>query len=94
MYLKKSRIHEREVLKDVKKDKCVVCKSTPVDPDHITTRGAGGGDTFDNVWPLCRRHHQERHQIGICTFIEKYESAYEWLVFNCRLDVIDKCEKK
>lgn len=94
MFQKKTRVHEREAIRDVKKDKCLVCKQTPVDPDHITTRGAGGDNSPSNLWPLCRRHHAERHQIGICTFIERYESAYEWLIFNCRIDVVEKCERK
>ena len=27
----------------------------PIDPDHIRTRGAGGGD--EQVWPVCRGGH-------------------------------------
>jgi len=31
----------------------------PLDPHHIKTRGAGGGDTLDNLVILCRLHHEE-----------------------------------
>ena len=92
--MKRTRVHEKETIRNVKKDNCLICKRTPVDPDHITTRGAGGGDAANNVWPLCRFHHTERHTIGICTFIDKYELAYEWLLVNHRLDVIDRCARK
>jgi hypothetical protein len=34
------------------------------DPDHVTSRGAGGDDVAENVWTLCRRHHVERHNEG------------------------------
>ena len=47
----------------------MVCGMTPSDPDHLRTRGAGG----EFVWPLCRAHHVERHQIGIRTFVKKYD---------------------
>jgi len=29
----------------------------PLDPHHIKTRGAGGGDTLDNLVILCRPDH-------------------------------------
>lgn len=51
---------------------CRVCGDLPSEPDHIKTRGAGGGDDIDNLQPLCREHHQERHTIGIKTFMNKY----------------------
>lgn len=50
---------------------CVICGALPVDADHIKTRGAGGGD--DQVWPLCRLHHTERHSMGIKTFQSRYD---------------------
>ncbi len=33
----------------------------PLDPHHVISRGAGGGDTEDNVILLCRNHHQQAH---------------------------------
>lgn len=40
--------------------------------DHLRSRGAGGGNEPENIQPLCRPHHQERHFIGIQTFKMKY----------------------
>ena len=34
----------------------------PIDPHHIKTRGAGGGDTLDNLVMLCRVPCHERAQ--------------------------------
>lgn len=51
---------------------CVICGRTPTDPDHVKTRGAGGGDQLSNINPLCRACHITRHTIGIKTFLNKY----------------------
>ncbi len=41
-----------------------------IDPHHVTTRGAGGGD--ETCIPLCRGHHIEIHAIGVETFAKKH----------------------
>lgn len=51
---------------------CVICGMTPVEPDHVQTRGAGGEDE-GNCCPLCHEHHMERHATGIRTFQRKYD---------------------
>ena len=56
----------------VKGMNCDVCGRGPVDVHHFRSRGAGGRDSFDNLSPLCRRHHTEFHTIGAKTFYEKY----------------------
>lgn len=60
------------------------------DPDHVTTRGAGGGDTPTNVMPLCRKHHTERHMIGIGSMISKYPAYKTWLQLAERTDILDQ----
>jgi hypothetical protein len=40
------------------------------DPHHEPPRSAGGHDS--DVMPLCRAHHQERHDIGRPAFEAKY----------------------
>jgi hypothetical protein len=46
---------------------CAGCGAPPpCDPDHVTTRGAGGLDS--DCAPLCRVCHVERHALGIATF--------------------------
>lgn len=33
-----------------------------VEPDHYELRSQGGDD--EKTWPLCQRHHRERHALG------------------------------
>ncbi len=42
-----------------------------VDPCHVKTKGAGGGDRA-NLVPMCRGGHDEQHHVGIRTFQKKY----------------------
>lgn len=50
----------------------------PAQTDHIKTRGAGGGDKEENLWPLCYKHHiLERHILGKERFKAKYRSLIE-----------------
>ncbi len=85
---KPKRKNSKKLLEMVRRQMCIICQRYGCDPDHITTKGAGGGDTGDNVWPLCRPHHTERHQIGLETFIKKYEVTQEWLVDHERWDIL------
>jgi hypothetical protein len=53
---------------------CLSCGDPLSDPDHVKTRGAGGGDAEGNVRPLCRGPgtndcHSRRHT-GELTFDE------------------------
>jgi len=66
---------------------CIVCGSK-ADPHHVTTRGAGGGDTIDNLMPLCRTHHTEWHKSGPGRMIEKYMNVLKWLTDHGRDDVL------
>ena len=47
-------------------------------PHHVVTRGAGGGDTVDNLISLCVKHHSEIHRIGNERFREKYYAVNNW----------------
>ncbi len=49
-----------------------MCGSRPSDPDHIKTVGASGNDEESNLWPQCRKHHWERHFVGLTGFVNKY----------------------
>ena len=51
--------------------RCVVCRSRNVDPHHVRSRGAGGGDR-ENIVPLCRLHHDEVGRLGRPSFEAKY----------------------
>lgn len=76
--------------------RCLVCtelgeaQSYPTEVDHITTRGAGGSDEQDNIWPLCVAHHRERHSSGILTVIRKYQSLRMYLEIMGRDDLLSK----
>lgn len=55
----------------IRRQRCEVCGIAPSDPDHWPNKSQGGTD--DRVWPLCRKHHTERHNIGMRPFMHKYE---------------------
>ena len=81
-------------LKLCRSHKCIICtelgtyQEFPTEADHLTTRGAGGGDEQENLWPLCTRHHAERHQIGIRTFVKKYKAARMYLELMGRTEFL------
>ncbi|KRN13441.1 hypothetical protein IV37_GL000162 [Fructilactobacillus fructivorans] len=57
---------------------CIVCGKPGADIDHFKAVGMGRNRyKIDQrgmyVWSLCRKHHQERHQIGITDFAKKYQ---------------------
>lgn len=51
---------------------CEICRKRPTDRAHITSRGAGGSDEPKNIMWLCREHHRLQHQIGIKTFVQRF----------------------
>ena len=51
------------------------CKS---DAHHVRTRGAGGGDTWDNLMALCRPHHQLWHRVGETEMRRRFVSIDGW----------------
>jgi 5-methylcytosine-specific restriction endonuclease McrA len=89
---KKTRIKNQELIDFIKTLPCLICYMRPSDPDHITTRGAGGHDLADNLWPLCRKHHNERHSKGLGFMIKKYSSCKQWLIKANRKDILEKYE--
>ena len=40
---------------------------------HLKTKGSGGNDEYRNLMALCRMHHSEVHQVGLTTFVKKYD---------------------
>ncbi len=55
---------------DVRRMPCLVCGVTPSDPHHEPPISLGGASK--GLVPLCRRHHNVRHQIGPTRFNERY----------------------
>jgi hypothetical protein len=62
------------------------------DPHHVTSRGAGGGDTATNVMPLCRGHHNEWEAPwrGPGFMVRNYPRVREWLYGAERFDVLER----
>lgn len=56
--------------------------TSTIEPDHALTRGAGGHD--DSTWPLCSRHHRERHAIGLSSFELRHNVSAEVVVGHMR----------
>lgn len=71
---KRKRIVNRELLDYYHQLPCVVCHcyGTTV-AHHIKTKGAGGDDSVENLIPLCTSHHQEIHNIGRDSMLERYQ---------------------
>jgi 5-methylcytosine-specific restriction endonuclease McrA len=43
--------------------RCTVCgRRRPTEPHHIKSVGSGGGDTPENVLPVCRGCHDDIHR--------------------------------
>lgn len=93
MFQKKKRLKDRELLDRVKQETCVACDGFPTDPAHVTSRGAGGGDTQNNVMALCRLHHIEQGQTGWGAFMIEYPPVRSWLLLKNRGDVIERSKR-
>ncbi len=93
--MKAKRVKDRKLLDSVIEQSCVVCgRSGPSDPDHIRSKGAGGSDTANNVWPLCREHHVLRHLKGLGYMVRSFQSCRDWLSDHERTDILEKYEIK
>lgn len=68
---------DRELRASYKDKDCLVCGSSPCDPDHIKTFATRLKDEPRNIWPLCRKHHVEKHTIGLNQFVQKYNLSKE-----------------
>ena len=73
------RIVDKALLARVRELPCVACGARRTEAAHIKSRGAGGGDTVDNVIPLCRRCHSSQHQLGWFLFLDLYPTAVDAL---------------
>ena len=96
---KKKRVANRKLLDLVKQLPCICCGQmpgndyNPVDPSHITTQAALGGDTLDNVVPKCRRCHTNWGQKGIAWMLNQHNSLKAWLILHGREDVIQRSKR-
>lgn len=93
MLAKPDRIVDEDLLETIRTLPCMACGITPSDAHHVTTVGAGGGDTAENVMPLCRRHHAEWHQMGPGWMVETYAVVRHWIAFAGREDVLARSRR-
>ena len=42
--------------------RCVVCKATATEVDHVVPRQLGGGDTWDNLQAMCSACHRRKSE--------------------------------
>ena len=55
---------------------CIICGASPSDIAHVTSRGAGGDDTPENmIYGLCRQHHTEQHAKGWSAIMRRGAAA-------------------
>jgi hypothetical protein len=95
MIPKHKRIIDLELLAFVRGIPCIACaKPGPNEAHHVSTRGSGGGDTFENCMSLCVDHHRAWHLKGPKWMCEKYPSVQYWLEAADRWDVIERGLKK
>ena len=92
--MKPERIVNEDLLAGVRMQPCTACnKRPPSDAHHVKHQGAGGGDTEDNVMPLCRFCHQDWHALGAGRMIKRNPSVGEWLVKYKRMDIIARAAR-
>lgn len=59
---------------------CIACLRTPCDGDHIKNfAGQEEKDIEENIWPLCRFCHIEKHRIGLSEFVKRHNLKEELL---------------
>jgi hypothetical protein len=89
---KPTRKRDPKAIERVRKQACQACAARPAHAHHVTTRGAGGGDTKNNLMPLCFEHHAEWHNTGPSFMIARYPRVKEWLIDHDRFDLLwDYC---
>ncbi|MFI5342858.1 MAG: putative HNHc nuclease [Chlamydiales bacterium] len=76
---KPKRIVDRKLLDSFHDRRCKACGRPGSDACHIKSKGSGGDDVWNNVIPLCRKHHCEQHSIGWRKFCSKYPSVELYL---------------
>ncbi|TYR28873.1 DUF968 domain-containing protein [Staphylococcus epidermidis] len=77
---------------------CVLCGESNADLAHHYAIGRGANrkkmQHYDyEVLALCRRHHQEQHNIGVKSFDEKYILQDSWIKVDSKLNAMLKGAK-
>ena len=90
MNVKIKRIVNKDLIKEIKLQPCVIEMKSPCDPCHVTAVGAFGGDTRDNVIPLLNKYHVEAHKEGWVHMARVYWQVRLWLLHMGRWDILFK----
>jgi 5-methylcytosine-specific restriction endonuclease McrA len=87
---KHKRIVDERLLADVRGLPCMGCLSPPPShAHHVSTKGSGGDDAYNNVMSLCGPCHAEWHQ-DPGKFIRKSPVVRSWLEYAERWDVLER----
>ncbi len=86
MIPKPKRLKDATVLEMARLRNCEVCgkRATRAEPSqacHIRSRGAGGDDTWDNIYSACFKCHQLQHQVGWFKLFELYP-FFRQVIYN------------
>lgn len=94
-FRKPMREVDAQLLEAVRKMYCAACgKGNEIHAHHVTSKGAGGGDTRDNVMPLCAAHHAFWHSKGVVETCKRFPGVLKWLHDNNRLEVFKRATSK
>lgn len=82
---KKKRVRDEKFLQAIRSISCLACGRSPQsDAHHVRSKGAGGGDDFWNVIPLCCDHHtlgpDAWHRVGVQEFLKRFPHIKDHLV--------------
>jgi hypothetical protein len=72
-------------------------RRTPTECCHVRTRRAHGD--FENLVPMCGKHHREQHRIGIKTFNARYGlnlaslAVHYWDLFTAEAQWANRAEE-
>lgn len=86
MIPKPKRNKDATILEQARLRNCEVCgkRSTKEEPNqacHIRSRGAGGDDSWDNIYTGCFRCHQLQHLKGFYWMFEQYP-FFRQVIYN------------
>ena len=91
MFFKQLRIEDEGCLNAFRSFPCVACgHPPPSDPAHITSVGAGGGDTEKNLMSLCRFHHRLQHDQGWKFMAAEFRRVELALKNKKRFDILER----
>lgn len=89
--MKPKRKVDAKLLATIRTLPCIGCNNPPPNQAaHVTSRGAGGDDVWNNVMSLCAPCHRSQHNLGWIRFSERHGGVKFWLEAAGRTDVLTK----